>query len=67
MQPQGAATDGRYLVRMLYNEKETPFKAACRPVSKGSAFYDLDALERCFGRDAQAGGPGGPSLTAPGA
>lgn len=42
--------DGRYLVRMLYNEKETPFKAACRPVSKGSKFYDLDELERCFGR-----------------
>jgi hypothetical protein len=43
--------DGRYLVRMLYNERETPFKAGCRPVAKGSAFYDLDELERCFGRD----------------
>ncbi|UXY27445.1 histidine phosphatase family protein [Streptomyces sp. HUAS TT20] len=42
--------DGRYLVRMLYNEKETPFKATCHPVSKGSKFYDLDELERCFGR-----------------
>ncbi|MFE1882598.1 histidine-type phosphatase [Streptomyces diastatochromogenes] len=41
----------RYLVRMLYNEQETPFKAGCRPVAKGSAFYDLDELERCFGRD----------------
>ncbi|MCX5057251.1 MULTISPECIES: histidine-type phosphatase [unclassified Streptomyces] len=40
----------RYLVRMLYNEKETAFKAACRPVSKGSRFYDLNELERCFGR-----------------
>ncbi|MGW2458728.1 histidine-type phosphatase [Streptomyces sp. NPDC001761] len=40
----------RWLVRMLYNEKETPFKAGCRPVAKGSAFYDLDELERCFGR-----------------
>jgi hypothetical protein len=39
-----------YLVRMLYNEKETAFKAGCRPVSKGSKFYDLDELERCFGR-----------------
>ncbi|WP_369036242.1 histidine-type phosphatase [Streptomyces adonidis] len=38
------------LVRMLYNEKETAFKAGCRPVSKGSKFYDLDELERCFGR-----------------
>ncbi|MGW3143708.1 histidine-type phosphatase [Streptomyces sp. NPDC001177] len=42
--------NGRYLVRMLYNEKETPFKAACHPISKGSKFYDLDELERCFGR-----------------
>lgn len=41
---------GRYLVRMLYNEKETAFRAGCRPVSKGSTFYDLDELERCFGR-----------------
>ncbi|MBY8847050.1 histidine-type phosphatase [Streptomyces sp. SP2-10] len=40
----------RYLVRMLYNEKETAFKAGCRPVAKGSAFYDLDELEHCFGR-----------------
>jgi hypothetical protein len=39
-----------YLVRMLYNEKETAFKQGCRPVSKGSYFYDVDELERCFGR-----------------
>jgi hypothetical protein len=42
--------NGRYLVRMLYNEKETAFKASCKPVTKGSKFYDLDELERCFGR-----------------
>ncbi|MCC5476124.1 histidine-type phosphatase [Streptomyces barringtoniae] len=42
--------DGRYLVRMLYNERETPFKAGCRPITEHSAFYDLDELERCFGR-----------------
>ncbi|MET7702791.1 histidine-type phosphatase [Streptomyces sp. NPDC005485] len=41
-----------YLVRMLYNEKETAFKQGCVPVSKGSKFYDLDELERCFGRTA---------------
>ncbi|MEU8472121.1 histidine-type phosphatase [Streptomyces sp. NPDC029006] len=41
----------RYLVRMLYNEKETAFKAGCRPVARNSSFYDLDELERCFGRD----------------
>ncbi|MFF1279384.1 histidine-type phosphatase [Streptomyces sp. NPDC058299] len=40
----------RYLVRMLYNEKETAFKAGCRPVAGNSSFYDLDELERCFGR-----------------
>lgn len=40
----------RFLVRMLYNEKEIPFKSACRPVARGSVFYDLDELERCFGR-----------------
>ncbi|MEU1006991.1 histidine-type phosphatase [Streptomyces sp. NPDC005890] len=44
------AKGDRYLVRMLYNEKETAFKAGCRPLAKGSAFYDLDELERCFGR-----------------
>jgi hypothetical protein len=42
----------RYLVRMLYNERETSFKAGCTPISKGSKFYDLDELERCFGRAA---------------
>ncbi|MEV5876151.1 histidine-type phosphatase [Streptomyces sp. NPDC052101] len=42
--------DGRYVVRMLYNEKETPFKAGCRPIEEGSTFYDLNELERCFGR-----------------
>ncbi|MFE0512367.1 histidine-type phosphatase [Streptomyces sp. NPDC058964] len=40
----------RYLVRMLYNEKETAFKEGCRPIAEGSEFYDLDELERCFGR-----------------
>ncbi|MFJ9712601.1 histidine-type phosphatase [Streptomyces sp. NPDC101234] len=39
-----------YLVRMLHNEKEIPFKAGCKPTSKGSKFYDLNELERCFGR-----------------
>jgi hypothetical protein len=44
-----------YLVRMLYNEKETAFKQGCKPVSKNSKFYDLDELERCFGRTAAGG------------
>ncbi|MDR6973759.1 uncharacterized protein YqiB (DUF1249 family) [Streptomyces sp. 3330] len=42
--------NGRFLVRMLYNEQETSFKAACTPIAQGSTFYDLDELERCFGR-----------------
>ncbi|MFI8082077.1 histidine-type phosphatase [Kitasatospora sp. NPDC086009] len=41
-----------YLVRMLYNEQQTAFRPGCAPVSKGSYFYDLDELERCFGRTA---------------
>lgn len=40
----------RYLVRMLYNEKEIPFRTGCRPLGKGSTFYDLNELEQCFGR-----------------
>ncbi|PWI18528.1 histidine-type phosphatase [Streptomyces sp. Act143] len=40
----------RWLVRMLYNEKEAAFKAGCTPIAKGSTFYDLDELERCFKR-----------------
>src|SRR5262249_9786335 len=38
-----------YMVRMLYNEKQTAFKAGCTPVSPGSYFYNLDELERCYG------------------
>lgn len=41
----------RHLVRMLYNERETAFRAGCHPIAKGSKFYDLDELERCFGRN----------------
>lgn len=37
-----------YLVRMLYNEKPTAFKAGCTPVSRGSQFYELSTLERCY-------------------
>ncbi|MEU0893462.1 histidine-type phosphatase [Streptomyces massasporeus] len=39
-----------YLVRMLYNEQETPFKQGCHPITKGSKFYDFEELERCFNR-----------------
>ncbi|MFG2787375.1 histidine-type phosphatase [Streptomyces sp. NPDC048419] len=40
----------RYLVRMLYNEKEVAFKQPCTPIKKGSSFYDLNELEHCFNR-----------------
>jgi len=43
------AGHGRYLVRMLYNEKETAFRAGCRPIAPRSYFYDLDELQRCYG------------------
>ncbi|GAA2803825.1 histidine-type phosphatase [Kitasatospora sp. CM 4170] len=45
-------SDGKpasHLVRMLYNEKETAFKASCKPVTRGSHFYDLNELEQCLG------------------
>ncbi|MFF3976084.1 histidine-type phosphatase [Streptomyces sp. NPDC001828] len=38
----------KYLVRMLYNEKETAFKAACSPAGKGSYFYELAELRSCL-------------------
>jgi hypothetical protein len=34
---------------MLYNEKETAFKPSCKPIAKGSYFYDLNELESCYG------------------
>ncbi len=40
----------KYLVRMLYNEKETAFKPSCEPVGRGSYFYDLNELKRCFNK-----------------
>ncbi|MCX4767746.1 histidine phosphatase family protein [Streptomyces sp. NBC_01275] len=40
----------QYLVRMLFNEKETAFKTSCKPVAKGSRFYDLNELKRCYDR-----------------
>ncbi|MFH9354634.1 histidine-type phosphatase [Kitasatospora sp. NPDC017646] len=37
-----------YLVRMLYNEKETAFEPSCEPVAEGSYFYELDELKHCL-------------------
>ncbi|WP_432840799.1 histidine-type phosphatase [Dactylosporangium sp. CA-092794] len=44
------AKGGTYLVRMLYNERETAFPPSCRPIARGSYFYRLSELERCFNR-----------------
>ncbi|WP_433662388.1 histidine-type phosphatase [Nocardia sp. CA-128927] len=41
-----------YIVRMLYNEKQTAFQPGCAPIQPGSTFYRLDELQRCFGRHA---------------
>ena len=51
-----SSTDGRLLVKMLYNEKETDFKAACdsAKISATSHFYDYAGLRRCYGYAALA-------------
>ncbi len=38
-------------VRMLYNERETDFQAACdgAKLSAGSHFYDYARLKACYG------------------
>ncbi|MCX6477612.1 MAG: histidine-type phosphatase, partial [Rhodococcus sp.] len=43
-----AGPEGKRLVRMLYNERETAFAAPCAPVSAGSFFYTPDELARCL-------------------
>ncbi|MDP9891652.1 hypothetical protein J2W32_001871 [Variovorax boronicumulans] len=46
---------GKLVVRMLYNEKETDFKAACDSAKAlGTAhFYDYTALKSCYGHVAK--------------
>lgn len=45
---------GRLLVKMLYNEKETDFKAACDGArhAAGSHYYDYQGLKACYGHAA---------------
>lgn len=45
---------GRVLVKMLYNEKETDFKAACDGArfAPGSHYYDYTLLKACYGHTA---------------
>ncbi|MNN41299.1 hypothetical protein D3C81_1554110 [compost metagenome] len=42
---------GQLIVRLLYNEKETPFQAACdgARIAPGSVFYDYAGLKACYG------------------
>jgi hypothetical protein len=42
---------GTLLVKMLFNEKETDFKAACDGAryAAGSAYYDYSKLKTCYG------------------
>jgi hypothetical protein len=44
-----ASNAGDYLVRMLYNERETWFKAGCQTIRPGSYYYRFDELKRCYG------------------
>ena len=45
---------GTLLVKMLYNEKETDFKAACDGAryAAGSHYYDYGKLKACYGHNA---------------
>src|SRR5262249_42774547 len=40
-----ANAEGDYLVKMLYNERETPFKAACQSIRAGCSYYRFDELK----------------------
>lgn len=42
---------GQLIVRLLYNEKETPFQPACdgARIAPGSVFYDYAGLKACYG------------------
>lgn len=58
--------EGRVLVRMLLNEKETAFKPACdgARIAPASRYYDYTRLKACYGRAAvprQAGIPAAPA------
>ena len=44
-----ANSAGDYLVKMLYNERESAFKAACASLREGSRYYRFDELKRCYG------------------
>lgn len=41
----------QWLVRMLYNERESAFKASCKPIAGSSYFYSFDELKRCYAQN----------------
>ena len=50
---------GQLIVRLLYNEKETDFQAACdgARIAPGSVFYDYAKLASCYGHVAARQAP----------
>lgn len=40
--------ENQLLVRMLYNEKQTHFKASCQPLTANSYYYRFSELTRCY-------------------
>ncbi|WP_332859568.1 histidine-type phosphatase [Janthinobacterium svalbardensis] len=46
--------DAQLIVRLLYNEKETPFQPSCDSarIAPGSVFYDYTQLKTCYGHAA---------------
>jgi len=44
-----ASAAGDYVVKMLYNERESRFKSDCKTIAEGSAYYRFDELRRCYG------------------
>ncbi|MDX3773686.1 histidine-type phosphatase [Chromatiaceae bacterium AAb-1] len=42
-------SENRYLVTMFHHEKQTPFKADCKPYADTRYFYELAELKRCYG------------------
>ena len=45
---------GQLIVRLLYNERETPFQPSCdgARIAPGSVFYDYTGLKACYGHAA---------------
>ncbi|WP_181919433.1 histidine-type phosphatase [Alkalilimnicola ehrlichii] len=44
-----ADDNGTYLVRMLHQEREVPFKSDCEPYGETRFYVEFDELKRCYG------------------